>query len=420
MFGSEVIKPIKFRSRADAPECGNGPYFVAKKTPQTIFIDNQPKNLGWTSYWDGRTFYAVYTGIGIAYNMQGTSTSVWIQRLKFKRMNGNRAEYDHWIYPSISGSFPTTHAQWLEKAIGICEWVCETSQPSVRLDSWQPNRYVDAIAGGASLNYLFGEYPAFCTIAELGIYPAGYAGSFSAAYVAAVEAMNLAQVNTLENIISGVEAIVAAVRFLKAPVKSLEHYFENFLRTYEIRDFEKKAVPGNVKDLWLQYRYQYKTTQLDMKEYKTLISRLRGLKALLGTTISCTGSYKDESGSYQAMMKVRVDDIYPSDLSEWLDTIGVAPTASNVWDLIPYSFIADWFLHVNKIIDYFDQIGNAIDLPVSECWFTYMSEYGGQHVFFRVPGRRLEVLPKYITKQASTKTIKMRIADSISLLIGRY
>jgi hypothetical protein len=251
-------------------------------------------------------------------------------------------------------------------------------------------------------------FSVFSTITELGIFPGHYAQGFSAAYVDAVNSFDLASCNSLANLIELISTLKSIVGFFKKPYQTLKSVWGNFIQ---------KGVKGNAEDAWLSYRYVYTTTKLDVKEYEELITRLRGLRALLGTRVSGTGSFSNEYGTFKAKISVLVDDVYPSGITEWLDTLGFAPSAVNIWDMIPYSFIVDWFFHVGTIIEYFDAIGNSIDLPVSGCWFTFMNSEGGQFNFFRVPGRRLEVLPSYVTKEASTKTITMRVADSIALFL---
>lgn len=408
-------------SRGSFPPCGNGPYFKAVKEPAEVWVNTSQYKLKWVLGQRGSTFAGVQTAIDKQFVLYtGTSREVYIGLLEIIPDTTPTGFVVRTRQYRTTGSFPTTLSAWYNSIDAICNRVVNTVKPYNDFKGNNRGSVKDVRFALAPIQFLYSELSVFSTIDSLGIYPAGYAGAFSAAYVNAVEDFNLAQVNTLENVISLVEDIVAIVRFVKAPISSMKHYFEQFLTKYEIRDFDKKRVPGNAKDLWLAYRYQYVTTSLDIKEYKELVSRLKALKALTGRKIRGRGSFSNAIGSFGCVLSVSVEDVLPDGVADWLDTIGLTPTATNIWDIVPYSFIVDWFLHVDKIIDYFDQIGNAIDLPVSSCWFTFMNSYDSQHIFFRVPGRRLEILPQYVTREASTKTIKMRVADSISLLIGRY
>lgn len=41
-------------------------------------------------------------------------------------------------------------------------------------------------------------------------------------------------------------------------------------------------------------------------------------------------------------------------LTQRLDSMGTLPTLENVWDLVPYSFVVDWFLDVGKLLERVD------------------------------------------------------------------
>jgi hypothetical protein len=41
-----------------------------------------------------------------------------------------------------------------------------------------------------------------------------------------------------------------------------------------------------------------------------------------------------------------------------LERLGLDPSAGNIWDLIPFSFVADWFLHIGPALQRMDRLHN--------------------------------------------------------------
>lgn len=183
-----------------------------------------------------------------------------------------------------------------------------------------------------------------------------------------------------------------------------------------IRGDFSKLLPSNPKDAWLFYRYQYTTTKLDVEEYRNLTDRLRALASL--PVIRSDGTAHD--GALSCHCEIAVDPGYliPNTVKDWLEIYGLKLSAVNVWDMIPYSFVVDWFTHLGSFLEVLEGENWAYTLPIVESW-TSFSSYGpgAQSTYFRVPGFFRAACPflDYHQRSASGKTIVKRILDSIAL-----
>lgn len=166
-------------------------------------------------------------------------------------------------------------------------------------------------------------------------------------------------------------------------------------------------------DVWLQYRYVITTNKADIEAYCELTRRLTNLANQSVITLRGTASMGGVSCSCSC--EVDVSSALPKDTAEWLSKYGFKLSAVNVWDMVPYSFVVDWFLHVGDILESLEKMGNALSVQVSNCWFSFRSNYQGQDTYFRVPGRYAAAFPYVTYKPASGKTTIKRILDAVVL-----
>lgn len=102
-------------------------------------------------------------------------------------------------------------------------------------------------------------------------------------------------------------------------------------------------------DLWLKYRYCYSTTKSDMAELKRYVSSLEAEQGTLRTAFSV--------GSSEMHLKVRYGPTANTMLRQVLSwysgaaRIGLNPSLYNLWDLVPFSFIADWFVPIGDNLE---------------------------------------------------------------------
>lgn len=112
-------------------------------------------------------------------------------------------------------------------------------------------------------------------------------------------------------------------------------------------------IPKTIEGWWLWYRYQYSTTKLDVKENRHLLDTMKRSVQRHTTYGVCMDT---EQGVFWRCGVTT----HPND-AEWIDTlstflysIGLYPTAVNLWDMVPFSFIVDWFLPVGSMLESID------------------------------------------------------------------
>lgn len=177
-----------------------------------------------------------------------------------------------------------------------------------------------------------------------------------------------------------------------------------------------KLLPSKPKDAWLFYRYQYTTTQLDIGEYKSLTERLIQLAAL--PVLRSDGSAHYNGITAHCEIKVDPSFLIPADTKSWLETYGFKLSWYNIWDMIPYSFVVDWFFNIGTFLEVMENENWMYDLPIVESWTSFSTMRGnGQNTYFRVPGFFRANCPflDYHQRSASGKTVAKRVLDSIAL-----
>lgn len=193
-----------------------------------------------------------------------------------------------------------------------------------------------------------------------------------------------------------------------ANVLELTSAFAALLR----KDYEHALY--DIKDAWLAYRYSYTTTLCDMREYSSYSRRIRNLSRTSVKTVKSHGYYQDGGFTFHVVLTVKLTDILPHSLSEKLKAFGLALDAVKAWDLIPYSFIVDWFLPISEMLTLWESHFESRDLPVEQAWMSVTSPSGD--CYLRGPTKWNQAPPVLECHEASDKTILMRVADTLSLL----
>lgn len=62
--------------------------------------------------------------------------------------------------------------------------------------------------------------------------------------------------------------------------------------------------------------------------------------------------------AYYCTLNLRLKDNPIASLGNALERLGLNPSAANIWDLIPFSFVVDWFVHIGPILSRLDAYEN--------------------------------------------------------------
>jgi hypothetical protein len=198
----------------------------------------------------------------------------------------------------------------------------------------------------------------------------------------------------------------------------------------------KIDIPKSLGDAWLSYRYAYTTTKLDAEEAISFVKRHIDL-GTLDQWIHCFGVSRASisMGGFDTQITCRCGlEIRPSDIAMlgkiWraLYTYGLKPDFYVVWDMIPYSFIVDWFIpigNVAKVWDaeraYSDTYYEIKDIVFSISYDIQDEYHNVFHQYTRWVSGGLSQLSGYysLEEDPSGKVIGMRVLDTLSLFIGK-
>jgi hypothetical protein len=227
------------------------------------------------------------------------------------------------------------------------------------------------------------------------------------AYLAAIQSVPTLSDNSISNIIE-------IVGFIKALV--IDH---------EIN------IPTRLNDLWLAYRYTYNTGKSDIEDAISFMKRYVDLGGL-NRSIKCRGI------ASTAVMGVDVTcrctlDITPTDLGNvskiWraLENYGLTPDFYVIWDMIPYSFIVDWFIPIGDLLSVVDaeRRFSGSRYTISNVCFSLSYRRSIDGYDYKLYSRwRADPLESFNLfywfdkPKVDSKVTMYRILDTVSLVIG--
>lgn len=142
------------------------------------------------------------------------------------------------------------------------------------------------------------------------------------------------------------------------------------------------AVADLIKSSWLSYRYVYSTTKADCEELLSIANRIIDL---LGTSIvTSNGDYRE--GEWFVRCSISIRSMALDGLRSKMLRHSASLNGYNLWDLVPFSFIADWFLDVGDWLDTYDKRNMAYEVVPASIWFSverkWINEWGNHEVYY--------------------------------------
>lgn len=411
-----VAEPLRDRSRPTG-EVGSGPYFNAYYKPPSGVLSYYETTSG-ALYTDNADYDEVvfdksWMTAANWYLRHNSKDEMYAASARFSGQPGNLNTHFYYariekfsIYHGFWGKYPeidgwvreeSLHTTTIESAKAIFEiWLRQQkntasrhSRPNMiptigitRLRSNLPEQIPYALNERTNFEY----YTAFNEI-MLG----RYRSLQDQAYINAAENLPQAATNSIANVLEWAGTIKDIA----------SGHLDGF---------------GSLKDAWLGYRYSYGTTKLDIQEYANFTQRLASLANM--PTITCYGEAERWGIRCLAQFELDVDQFIPKNSLEWLKAYGFKFSAVNAWDMIPYSFVVDWFLHVGDILQAFENADMMYHLYPRNFWNTFITNYDGVKTYTRVPGEWRYAIPWLTFGGASNKTIGKRVLDSIALFIA--
>jgi hypothetical protein len=191
---------------------------------------------------------------------------------------------------------------------------------------------------------------------------------------------------------------------------------------------KKVEIPSSLSDAWLSYRYQYQTTKSDVEEAIAFMSRKRDLNDIKSFKCYGTSTITYKGVKIRCICSANVAEKHAAQVKKvWnaLITYGLAPDFYVIWDMVPYSFIVDWFLPIGDILSRWDanrQVKQHYDIKDVNFSLSYRKRKGIYSVkcYSRwLSGAPPELQGRYtFERQASDETLVKRVLDGAALIIG--
>lgn len=192
-------------------------------------------------------------------------------------------------------------------------------------------------------------------------------------------------------------------------------------------------IPASLQDTWLSYRYQHTTSVLDAEEAISFVQRNIALKDI-DHGISCYGvsryNFHDTLVTCRCGLTVRPREVETlGKIWRSLYTYGLQPNFYTLWDMIPFSFMVDWFIPIGEMASAIDAKNHFTETNYDIKKICYSISYDVtdddgsiHHQYTRWEGTTPPELKGYYfleSKDPSSKTIWYRILDTAALTIRR-
>lgn len=249
----------------------------------------------------------------------------------------------------------------------------------------------------------------FMSITDLGIIPGEIRNLVATAYSDATERLPEVSANSIMNVMELASSIVSIGSIVKNGQKALQKGVKGLL---------KKA--GDPREAWLTWRYVYNTTKMDLQDYRDVTNRLiqfAGAPTFEVSAKTATPEQDKRKSSCKVTRKLATSDFDPELMSrkQLLETYGFKLSAYNVWDMIPYSFMVDWFIPVGDTIERAERWKKTQELNSLEDWISCSFQFPHGYTYMRWNGVVPTLPPIYSKRKVGDKTLVYRLADTISI-----
>lgn len=257
------------------------------------------------------------------------------------------------------------------------------------------------------------------------------------AFMEACRDIGKASDNMFQNISSASEFLAGAlmgstIENLSKNLKESQKQFLN-ISDGQFRHVDKKFLASSTSNSWLQYRYELSTTNMDIKQFSNYIVRETeryfqfldrehheishgtAHRVVDGVDVVCHCSIAWRPRAVLGLQRGL----------QLLHQYGLEVNPYVLWDSIPFSFVADWFLPIGDVAEVMSDKDWYTDDYYDFSWCCLSTEYimpndegKRYHRWYQNP----PLIEGYYwfddQSKASSKTITKRVLDSGALVYG--
>lgn len=155
-------------------------------------------------------------------------------------------------------------------------------------------------------------------------------------------------------------------------------HYRNAARYLGILHDVKKPRGSNWTNHWLQYQYGWKPLLSDVygavdalskreqRDWRVTAKAYRQNEDVFQKNVS---NWAGSAARHQGVF-VRIDALPSNDLTMSLSSLGVLNPLNVAWELVPYSFVVDWFLPIGKWLDSLDALLGYTNIYQSVTTYT--------------------------------------------------
>jgi hypothetical protein len=188
--------------------------------------------------------------------------------------------------------------------------------------------------------------------------------------------------------------------------------------------FVRKVLP----EVWLKYRYLYNTTKSDAEETVDYILKEKYSRLYEHNNKVMRGQIGISLGTLRLKMRLVQKKTLAENIIHMFDSAGFMPDLHTMWDMVPFSFVVDWFVPQfgNELEDidqaYLSELHNVDELlvTVDERWeinyagFNYRVHYYRRYFMDECP--QFEIYEG--VEHTKGRTVCKRVVDGISLIFS--
>lgn len=179
-----------------------------------------------------------------------------------------------------------------------------------------------------------------------------------------------------------------------------------------------------LRDAWMTYRYAYSTTKSDVVQAIDTAGR-RAVTYLKPLRFDGQVSLPNPFQEGEVRCHVQFDIVINAkdmlrDLHHYLQLYGVMPSLYKAWDLVPFSFVADWFFDIGGMLEKQERESTINDYIFSNFWWSIKYLSKDDLATYRCYSRwSEEFIPEKLARdynqQSSAKTWLKRTLDGYCL-----